>query len=110
MGALPKFVPIPTYTGVGKVAVIDGRQAVLLPENVHVHATELDVVQHGADLTMKPTRKRMTREQVEAWLHSIHEIDAGEVIPGGRNQGLTEPEEIFPEGFFDEQDRLLLVA
>lgn len=104
MGALPKFVSLPTYTGIAKVTVIDGRQAVLLPDNVHVDATELDVVQHGGDLTMKPTRKRMTREQVEAWFRAMDEVDAGEVIPGGRNQGVTEPEEIFPVGFFDELD------
>jgi virulence-associated protein VagC len=102
MGARSKSVPMPTHTGVGKLTVINGRQAVLLPENVHVDATYLDVVQHGSGLTMKPVRRRMTREQVEAWFRSMDELDAGEVIPGGRNQGVTEPEEIFPTGFFDE--------
>ncbi len=102
MGALPKYVPSPTHTGVGKVTVIDGRQAVLLPENVHVDVAELDVIQDGTDISMKPARKRMTREQVEAWFRSMDDLDAGEVIRGGRNQGLTEPEEIFPPGFFDE--------
>jgi virulence-associated protein VagC len=102
MGALPKFEVIPTVTGVGKVTLIDGRQAVLLPENVHVDVAELDVVQQGADLTMKPVRPRRTREQIQAWFRAMDELDAGEVIPGGRNQGVTESEEIFPPGFFDE--------
>jgi hypothetical protein len=44
MSALLKFEPTPTFTGVGKLTVIDGRQAVLLPENVHVDVAELDIV------------------------------------------------------------------
>jgi len=32
----------------------------------------------------------------------MDDIDAGEVIPGGRNQGVLKPEEIYPTDYFDE--------
>jgi virulence-associated protein VagC len=88
MGALPKFEPRPRLTGIAKVTVIDGRQAVLLPENVHVDATELDVLQHGTDLTLKPARKRLTPHEIEQWMTDMQRFqeELGDFMPEGRNQ------------------------
>lgn len=76
------------FTGVAEVTVIDGRQAVLLPENLHVDATRLDVVQHGASLSMSPARKRMTKEEIEQWFAEMDKFqqELGDFMPEGRNQ------------------------
>ncbi len=102
MGALPKFVPLPTRTGVGKVTFINGRQAVLLPENVHVDVTELDVVQHGTDLSMKPARKKLTPHEIEQWMADMQKFqtELGDLMPEGRNQPpMPEPTDEFKRFF-----------
>jgi virulence-associated protein VagC len=106
MGALSKFEPTPTHTGVGKVTVIDGRQAVLLPENVHVDVAELDVVQHGAQITMKPARRRPTRQEIEEHMADLRrdQAELGDILPGGREQPAMPSDDSYPPGFFGDTE------
>ena len=106
MGALPKFEPQPLHTGVAEVTIINGRQAVLLPENMHVDVTELDVVQQGADLLMTPARKRMTPREIKQWMADMQKFqeELGDFMPEGRNQPpMPEPTEEFKK-FFQLED------
>jgi virulence-associated protein VagC len=96
MSALPQ--PEPEFA---EVVEQDGEQVVHLPRSVHLMARQFRVEQTGDSLRLEPVRPRRTREQIEAWLRSMHELDAGEVIPGGRNQGVVEPEDIYPPDYFD---------
>jgi hypothetical protein len=97
MGALPQ--PEPQFA---EVVEQDGGQVLHLPRSVHVMAKQFRVQQSGDSLRLEPVRPRRTREQIEAWFRAMDDIDAGEVIPGGRNQGVLKPEEIYPTDYFDE--------
>jgi len=95
MGALPKLEPL--TSDLAQLLEIDGEQVLHLPKKIHLAAKQFRVHQSGESLQLEGVRPHRTREQIEAWLRSMHELDAGEVIPGGRNQGITEPKRIFED-------------
>jgi virulence-associated protein VagC len=99
MGALPKPEPI---LEVADVIEVDGRQAVQLPTGMYLAAKQMHVVRSGEELHIAPMPVKRTREQVEAWFRSMDELDAGEVIPGGRDQRNASEEDPFPGNSFDE--------
>jgi virulence-associated protein VagC len=95
MGALPK--PEPLSSELAELIEIEGDQVLRLPKKVHLGVKRFHVEQSGDSLQLNPVRPVRTREQIETWLRSMHELEAGEVIPGGRNQGGTVPKRIFED-------------
>jgi hypothetical protein len=98
MGALPKLDP--ALTAIVDVIEEEGHQVLHLPDGFQIGAKQLRLEQAGDTLRLSPLPIRRTVEQIEAWFRSMDELDAGEVIPGGRDQGAPEPKRIF-EGIDD---------
>ncbi len=73
-------------------------QAVRLPKEFQFEGKEVLVsrTETGAVL-LEPVLS--TPERWQAFFDKLDSYDAGDPMPGGRNQGVTKPEDIFPKGW-----------
>ncbi|AEU34591.1 hypothetical protein [Granulicella mallensis] len=97
MGALPKIDPM--LTGLAEIDEIDGHQIVRLPDNLHVEGKLFHVTMSGNSLHLQPARRKFTDDEWKSWIADMqrYQEELGDIMPGGRNQNITEPEEIFKE-------------
>jgi virulence-associated protein VagC len=72
---------------------IDGRQAVRLPEGLHLEGTTVKLRRLGGGILIEPqpilNRKR-TSDEVRAMFDYIDSLGADDIFPNGRRQGIAE--------------------
>ncbi|MBS1814439.1 MAG: hypothetical protein JSS87_06155 [Acidobacteria bacterium] len=87
-------------TAVIKLEKDENGQTIHLPAEFHLEGSSVAVHREGDKVVLSPVkpRRRYTREEIRAWFAEMDALNAGEVIPGGRNQPpMPEPRDIFKD-------------
>ena len=70
-------------------------QAVRLPKEFRFEGDSVRIRRVNEGILMQPMEKKVTREEIKAWFARMDSHGADDIFPDGRNQGVTEPREIF---------------
>lgn len=70
-------------------------QAVRLPKEFRFEGNSVLIRRVEKGVLLEPVKKKVTREEIEAWFAKMDSYGADDLFPDGRNQGLTEPRKIF---------------